>query len=377
MTGSRRRDRGAPPFVRWSRAALRVPLLHKIVAANAAVVAVGAAAGTAVTHSLARSPDGPEPAVLVIAFAAAGLVISVVLNTVIVAAALAPLRQLASAARRVEEGDLEARVPDSPLADRELSRLARVFNRMVEAVARHRRRLRRLALRALEDGERERRRLSRALSDDAAQRLAGLLMLLGSSAAEDDPWELKGLCRNAREEVAALLEDLRKLARSLRPPELEDVGVHLACRAYARGVADRSGFGLQFRGEPVDARLSEAARLALYRIVQEAVDNVAAHADPGKVTITIRATDDGGVEAAVEDDGRGFDVARATDGDEGSLGLFSMRERAAMVGGSVEIVSRPGGGTRVLARLGNRGGGRGERLARDASSPSFRPALRK
>ncbi|MFQ5689428.1 MAG: sensor histidine kinase [Gemmatimonadota bacterium] len=333
--------------VRPLQALLRIPLFYKIVLGNAAIVVLGAAVGTMLTLRMARVHPGAPPLELVSAFIAVGLVVSMAVNGLLVRLALRPLTELEVAAERVKDLDLAARVPLSIFADAKLARLIRLFNQMVESLAESRRGLRELAIRAFEAEERERSRIARELHDGTAQALALLLVQIEIA--------MKRLGREGCEaahlgEVRRLaqqtLQDVRRTARGLRPPELAELGVAAALQAHARLVEETTGLEVDFAADPVEPCLSSQAKLAVYRVVQEALSNVVKHADASSVRIRI-THEPREIVAEVIDDGHGFDVAAASRRAEGSLGLFGMRERAAYVGGRVSVESRPAGGARV------------------------------
>lgn len=349
---ARPKDPPAPATARtWTapiRPLLRVPLFYKILLANAAIVVLGAAAGTALTAAFVRAAPAAATARLIAAFAVAGVLLSLVANALILRIALRPLRQLEDVAARVQAGELDARVPPSPIADRDLDRLTHTFNEMLESLISYRRRLRDMAARNLGAAEEERKRLARELHDDTAQALAALLLRLRLARQAADPATRDRLLDEAREETAEALERVRRFARGLRPPALDMLGLEAAIQAHARSLEDASGVSIQVESARIGGLLAPEAELALYRIVQEALANVLRHARARRARVRL-ARSGSHVIATVEDDGAGFDPARAFV--EGGLGLFGMRERAAYVGGQVEIDSRPGQGTRVTARI--------------------------
>lgn len=331
------------------RAFIRVPLFHKILLANLAVVALATGVGAAVVLA-GRASGSPGPLVVGIAGAVV-VALGIAANALLVRLALSPLRHLEETARRVEGGDLEARAPESPMADRDLERLTDVFNRMLESVWAGRRRHRQLAARARRAEERERLRVARELYDDTAQMLAAVLLRLriASRSPRLDPEETAQL-EELRRGVVDALEGVRGLARGLRPPELDEIGAGAAFEAHARHVADAAGISIRVDAPRGDLGLSPEAALNLYRILQEALDNAIHHGEARHVVARFRHRP-GGVLAELEDDGRGFDVPTTLDRGDESLGLFEMRERAAQVDGTVAFLSRPGTGTRVRVAI--------------------------
>ncbi len=336
-----------PPL---ARVLLRLPLFYKILIANAAIVILGAAVGTALTAEFVRAAPHRSTLELVGLFAAAGVVVSVVVNVVILRLALAPLRLLERTAERVQRGDMDARAPLSPLADPGLERLTGTINGMLDSLAAYRRRLRDVAARALHAEEEERKRIARELHDETAQSLAALLIRLRLARRAGDPEARDALLDEARREIAATIEGVRRFARGLRPPALDELGLVPAIAAHARTLAEAAGLRVEVEADPVDGLLSAQEELALYRIVQEALSNVVRHADTREARVRVERRG-GAVVATVEDRGRGFRIDEAAAAEGRGLGLFGMRERAAYVGGRVDIESRPGTGTRVRAEV--------------------------
>jgi two-component system, NarL family, sensor histidine kinase UhpB len=320
---------------------LRVPLFYKILIANATIVAaVGLACallGTDVT-----SVETPAFFGLLLG----GLALSVASNAVIVRLALSPLKRLEQTARLVQTGDANARVELSDLADRDLERLTTTFNTMLDAGEMYRRRIRETAAHALSAQEEERKRIARELHDGTAQTLAALRVQLRVARAVEDAKTRGVLLERISADLAEATEELRRIAQGLRPPALDMLGLAPAIESFARQTSDTAGLALETELLPVEGLLSPDAELALYRIVQEALSNVARHAAAGSVHVRLSYSGRF-VTAAVEDDGRGFTVSDKMA--DGGLGLSGMQERAGYVGGTVDIDSEPGRGTRVRA----------------------------
>jgi len=202
------------------------------------------------------------------------------------------------------------------------------------------------AMRATED---ERRRIARELHDDTAQRLATLILRVRALAFEADGMARARLFEEIRGEIIEASDDVKRIARGLRPPELEELGLALAVRAHIRTLRERLGFAVEADLADVDDHMDLTGKLALYRIIQEALSNARRHAGPARTTLRLFATEDH-VVAEVRDDGRGFEPGSRMELDRG-LGLIGMRERATMVGGRLLVESRSGEGTVVCASI--------------------------
>ncbi len=339
-----------PPLPPLVRALLRVPLFYKILIANALIVALGTVAGTWVTASYVRASPERSTLELVGVLVLGGLVLSVLVNALILRLALSPLELLERTAARVQAGNLDARAPRSPVADRELDRLTRTFNGMLDTAAAYRQRLRDVAVRALQAAEEERKRIARELHDETAQLLAALLIRVRIVRNSQDPQALDALLEDMRREIGESLEGVRRFARGLRPPALDELGLGPAVEQHARNLSESVGIAIRVEADPLDDVLTPEAELAVYRIVQEALSNVVRHAHAGRATVRLRRGPES-VTAEVEDDGAGFDVPAVLAGDRRGLGLFGMQERAAYLGGRVDVDSRPGAGTRVRAEI--------------------------
>ena len=205
-------------------------------------------------------------------------------------------------------------------------------------------RLRAFGQAALRATEEERRRISRELHDDTAQRLAALLVHLHLVGLEEPGSRRTAMMDALREGLKEVAEGVRRIARGLRPPALEDAGVVAALQAHIRNLFESQAIRTSFDAGAVDPLLNEDGKLVLYRVVQEALSNVVRHSKATTVNVAVHP-EERKVVAVVEDDGDGFDHRRVDDGV--GLGLLGMKERAASVGGSVVVESTPGAGTRV------------------------------
>jgi two-component system sensor histidine kinase UhpB len=332
------------------RALLQVPLFYKILLANGAIVLVGSLAGGLVTAQFVRSAPGRSAVDVVGFLAVAGVFLSLAVNALILRLALSPLQLLELTAARVQAGDLHSRVPISPVADRELERLSHTFNAMLDASAADRARLREVAARALGAAEEERKRIARELHDETAQRLAALLIRIRILRNRDAAAIDEGL-EALRTEIGEALEGVRRYARGLRPPALDELGLLPAIDSHLRWLTEATGLAVDSTADPaVDGLLAPEAELAVYRIVQEALSNVVRHSGARHVDVAV-AHEAGLVSVTVTDDGHGFSPTQVMSEDGGGLGLFGMQERAAYLGGRVEVSSRAGGGTQVRAEI--------------------------
>jgi signal transduction histidine kinase len=203
-------------------------------------------------------------------------------------------------------------------------------------------RLLRDLLHAQED---ERGRLARELHDGLGQALTSLrygLHALAAGPVARVPVDAERLAGYA----AAAQEEVRALAQGLRPTALDDLGLAAAVERLADTTRQPGGLRVQVVAPPAEGRPPRAVEAAVYRIVQEALANVANHAAARTADVILEVGPDR-LRAVVEDDGRGFDPAATN----GGLGLAGMRERAALFGGTVTVTSCPGRGTTVDVTL--------------------------
>ena len=260
--------------------------------------------------------------------------------------------ELAGAAEALNAGLREAR---NRLEDRVAERtadLARLNGALTAEVAGHKRAeaarlelLRRLATAQ----EAERYRLARELHDQMGQHLTALGLGLKALRDATPASSAAGASLLQMQELADLMgREVHQIAVELRPTALDDLGLCTALENYVESWSEQTGVEADFQGVGMDgARLPPEVETALYRVVQEALTNVRKHARSRHVSVILRRAQQEAV-AVVEDDGRGFDPEVPA---AGRLGLLGMRERLALVGGTLTVESTPEKGTAVFARI--------------------------
>lgn len=326
----------------WLRAVLGVPLLIKIVGANALIVIIAAVISLGM-HDINRA--GMTLATLLII----ALVVSLLVNLILVQVALRPIRELEDTARRVWGGDLGARVAPSLVADRHMTRVGRTINLLLDALTSDRARMRRLASLVITAQDEERSRIARELHDSTAQSLTAIVLQLSAAARDASTPELAERLSEVKELAGSALEEVRTLSHRVHPRVLDDLGLVAAVRWLARQARDSAGVDVTVDAVGETESIPAPAASVLYRVAQEALTNAVRHAGPTAVAIVVQADADTAM-LEVADDGRGFDLAEAEARRPG-MGLFSMRERVSLVDGQLDVISSPGSGTRVVARV--------------------------
>jgi two-component system sensor histidine kinase UhpB len=313
-----------------------VPLLWRVFATNAAVL-VAATLVLIVSPATVSFPIALAELIVLMG----GLAAMLALNLALLRRAFGPLQRLTSMMRVVdplrpgERAGLDA-------SDPEVAELAAAFNEMLERLEMERRDS---ARRSLAAQERERRRIARELHDEVGQALTAVVLQLDRVGHRADAG-LRGEVELARETVRASLEEVRAIARGLRPEALDELGLGSALASLTNEVARQTGVRVERRVTRCLPVLSPEEELVVYRVAQEGLTNIARHGEARRAWLTLEVRD-GCVELEVRDDGRGFDSAGAAEG----TGLLGMRERAILIGATLEITSTSGHGTTVRLRL--------------------------
>jgi PAS domain S-box-containing protein len=206
-----------------------------------------------------------------------------------------------------------------------------------------------LSRRLLETHEEVQRSIARELHDEVGQALTALKLVLDMARRNPDARLRDGL-RDAQELVEDLIGRTRRLSLNLRPAVLDDLGLLPAVRHHLERYTSATGVQVRLEHSGVAGRrFATPVETAAYRIVQEALTNVARHARVGEAAVRLW-TAGGALGLAIEDKGAGFDAASAPE-PQRSSGLVGMRERAALLGGRLAVESAPGAGTRIVAEL--------------------------
>jgi signal transduction histidine kinase len=198
--------------------------------------------------------------------------------------------------------------------------------------------------RSIEASEAERTRWARELHDDTLQQLAGLRMLLSGARRSGDPDRIATAIDDALEQITTAIGDLRSLITELRPAALDELGTKPALESLAARFERQTDIEVDL--DVTDVRFTREVESTVYRLVQEALTNIAKHAQATRVAVEISERD-GEIALVVRDDGSGFDPRQQSSG----FGLIGMRERLALVNGSFDIRSSPGAGTELRATI--------------------------
>lgn len=315
-------------------AALRVPLVMKLLGANALALTVMGGAWTYFDLQVSR-------------MVVLGVVmVALLAHLVLVIVALRPVHDLEKLAAQVWRGDYGARFRGSAVADERVMRVGTMFNTLLDGLSADRARMRALAEEVVAVGDRERAALARELHDSTAQRLAALLLQISAIARDEKDPALAARLAELRDAAQAMTEEVRLLAATVHPRVLDDLGVVAAVKKLARDTARASGLTIRVHGAE-NAEVPPAVASVLYRVAEEAVQNAITHGNADQVEIAFGRTE-GLVSIEVSDNGTGFDVEEALRRRPG-MGLFTMRERVSLVDGTFEVRSDETGSTVAAA----------------------------
>lgn len=198
--------------------------------------------------------------------------------------------------------------------------------------------------------EAERQRIARELHDETGQALtaAGLGLHGVAASLDKDPERASRHMKQLEKLVSDSLNELQRLIADLRPSHLDDLGLPAALRWWADEVESRGALSVNVKVLGEEISLAPPVRLALFRVTQEALNNVIKHANASQASVELSYGSQDGVSITISDDGQGFDIERVmVDRNRPSWGLLGMQERASLLGGQVVIESEPGKGTTV------------------------------
>ncbi|MDP9378462.1 MAG: histidine kinase [Actinomycetota bacterium] len=322
-------------------------LLTQVLAVNALLVATTAAVAALVARRQLGTAFTTEGLLLLVLAVAT----AVLLNSVLLRRRLRPIDDLAHTMGKVDLVHPGTRAAGDVHAPREVRQLSAAFNRMLERLETERRDAGRAVLRAQEV---ERQRIAQDLHDEVNQALTGVLLRL-SATMSDAPPALRDELEETRGLAQQAMEELLRLARQLRPTALDDHGLISALTSQVREFGARTGIQTSFKRHGLARPLTGEEQLVIYRVTQESLSNAAQHGQPERVDVELSFV--GRTTLTVSDDGCGFQAAVAPDGEgvrgrPGGLGLSGMQERALLVGGRLNVFTRPGAGTTIQLTVG-------------------------
>lgn len=267
-----------------------------------------------------------------------------------------PINDLLKGIDRVEKGDLNVRV--RPWFNDEIGRLTGAFNNMAGALGREKALKTELVSKLITSQEEERQRISRELHDKTSQSLTSIKIGLKVLEAQSLPRAALVKFEGFRALLNSSLDEIHELAVELRPPALGDLGLPQVVRELGENFKKTFGIGVECIVEEyfTDNRLGAALEIGLYRIIQEAFSNIEKHSGADAVVVGFSKTA-GAILLTIRDNGRGFDPERVLAGPgRKPLGLFGMKERAEILGGTFGISSKEGCGAEITVSIPASGG---------------------
>ena len=324
-------------------------LLTQVLAVNAVLVAV--TAGLAAVLTKDRFADAITP--MGISLLILSVLAVILLNSLLLRHRLRPLTDLARTMEQIDLAKPGRRAAPGSHAAKEVKLLAAGLNAMLERLEEERRAAGRAVVRGQEQ---ERQQIAQDLHDEVNQALTAIKLRL-SATMHAAPTALVPELREVKTLVDQAMDELLLIARALRPTALDDHGLISALQSQVTNFGERTGIQTHFHRHGELAQLSDEEQLVIYRVTQESLSNVAHHAKARHVHVDLSFT--GNTVLKVADDGAGFDGLGAHKngrlrGRPGGLGLNGMRERALLVGGNLNIFSRPGAGTTIELTMGGR-----------------------
>lgn len=333
---------------RFLKPLLSIPVFYKVLFANSFIIFVGATGGTWLASHLNDSRQAFATPTSLAIFIAIGWLVSVVLNFVVLQIAFRPLLDLGKVMSRVQKGESSLRAPMTGM-DPQADQLAQTFNMVLEALDEE---SRQRASQIFTAQEQERKRIARELHDETSQMLTSLLISLAVLEKSVTTQEAQDRIADTRSLAHRTLRAIRNLSIDLRPSALDDLGLLPALRWYLKEYQQKCTIDVDFAPSGFKKRLSPEMEIALYRIIQEALTNIARHSNAHIVHIILHE-DGKEIYASITDDGLGFDLESLpkTPGQGRGLGLAGMGERANLLNGELNINTRLGRGTTIEVRI--------------------------
>jgi two-component system sensor histidine kinase UhpB len=329
----------------------RTPIFYRIAIGNASIIIIGAIVAIILTRILTSLTATLWHYVL---FASIGILISLVVNILILNAALQPLYELRHTINRLQIGQDSNKQVTFTDTDPDIYRLTKTLNSLITQLETSNQQLRTLTERAINAQEDERKRIARSLHDDTGQSLSSLIINL-ERLEQHPPADQQALAErlnSSRKIASKCLDGLRGIIYDLRPAILDDLGLIPAIRWYARTNLEEAGIHVQLEFPDELLSLPQPLTTTLFRITQEGVNNIVRHSQAKKASISLNVQG-GEVQLNLKDDGHGFDPDQI---DQEALheqhwGLIGIQERVELVRGRMSITSDPQHGTTLLVCL--------------------------
>lgn len=322
------------------------PFFQKIIIANTLLITLGSIMGYYFEDRFFSQGQLGFVSLFVIS----SIALSILINYILVKLAFRPLDDVADAMKAIRAGHRGIRVPEIS-DDPQIDELSRSLNAMLNSMETQRKRAAASVIKAQEE---ERKRIARELHDETSQSLTSLI--IGIRMVEEILRDAEGDARERLENISELahqtLNEVHNMAIRLRPSVLDDLGLAAAIRSYAKEFSANTGVKVDIQLMSMATRLPPEMETVLYRVVQEALTNVARHAEAENCRVTLRRKDDV-IQGIIEDDGMGFDPQDAMLSEEKGrgLGLHGMKERIDLIGGSLEFESRVNEGSTIFLEV--------------------------
>ena len=276
------------------------------------------------------------------------MVIGIALNQLVIK----KLQHFAEAASLFGQGDFRRTIRFK--SDDEIKRLADSFNLMAKTLTEKMKLERKYLSQIVEAQEIERRRISRELHDEIGQALYAIkfdLEMIDKNRPQI-PADVRERLGEAKTLSSQTLSAMRQLSQDLRPTMLDDLGLIPTLRWYVQNFSNRLNIYANFEAIGLEEKLSPQIETAFYRIVQEALNNIAKHAQANRVEVSL-VKRDSRIYASIHDNGKGFDLEKALhpESPEAGFGIIGIKERVSLLGGQIDIQSRPGFGTLISIEI--------------------------
>ena len=329
----------------------RTPILYRIAIGNTLVIALGAVGGTLI---VSRLSDQAADWWLILIFLVIGTTLSVMINFWIIKNALRPLSDLNTLVDQIQAGNEQIDPQYLEPTDPDISQLAATLDTLLRELNERNLELHALSQQAINALEEERQQIALSLHDDTGQSLSMMIINLErlESQLPASETSLHSKLAETRKLAQEALTNLRKIVYGLRPTILDDLGLLPAIRWYARSSLEDAGIVVQVQGEGEFEDLAPQVNSTLFRIAQEAINNIVRHSQASSVEINLVQMTDL-VMLKIMDDGHGFepDKEREKALQSQHFGILGMQERAELIGGSITIESNPKSGTSIQIQV--------------------------